>query len=134
MECSMRTVFTIWNDRIAPVFDVAGHALVVISENGATLARENIVLPAGSALAKIASLAEARTNVLVCGAISRPARCAAIAYGIEVHPFIAGSVPEVIEAWLQGRIGEGAFAMPGCGHRQTCLRRRSRSGGAETPE
>lgn len=130
----MRTVFTVWNDRIAPVFDVAGHALVVVSENGATLARETLPLPAGSALAKIASLAEARTNVLVCGAISRPARCAAIACGIEVHPFIAGSVAEVVEAWLQGRIGESAFAMPGCGRRQGCLRRRNPGREPETSD
>jgi len=127
----MRTVFTIWHDRIAPVFDVAGQALLVVSENGATLAQENLVLSAGSAAAKVASLAEARANVLICGAISRPARFAAIAYGIEVHSFIAGSVREVIEAWLEGRLGENAFAMPGCGRKGCQGRKRcGRTGGS----
>ena len=125
----MRTVFTIWNDRIAPVFDVAGQALLVVSENGATLAEDHLVLPASSAMAKVISLAEARADVLVCGAISQPARCAANAYGIEVHSFIAGTVQEVIQAWLEGRLGEGAFAMPGCGGKQGCHGRRSRGGG-----
>lgn len=114
----MRAVFTIWNDRIAPVFDVAGQALIIVSENGATLAEENLLLSAGSVMAKIASLAEARANVLICGAISRPARFAAIAYGIEVHPFIAGTVQEIIQAWFEDRLGESAFAMPGCLHKQ----------------
>ena len=121
----MRAVFTIWNDRIAPVFDVAGEGLVVESESGAALAQENMELPAASAVAKIASLANAGADVLVCGAISRPARLAAVASGIEVHSFIAGGVREVIEAWLEGRLGEDAFAMPGCG-RKGFRRRRNR--------
>ena len=120
----MRTVFTIWNDRIAPVFDVAGQALVVVSENGATTAEEHLGLPAGSAMTKIASLAEARVDVLICGAMSRPARFAALAYGIEVHSFIAGTVREVIEAWLEGRLAESVFAMPGCHRKRGCYRKR----------
>jgi predicted Fe-Mo cluster-binding NifX family protein len=120
----MRAVFTIWNDRIAPVFDVAGQALVVVLENGATLDEEDLLLPASSALAKVASLAEARVNVLICGAISRPACFAAKACGIEVHSFIAGTVREVIEAWLHGRLEDSVFAMPGCGRKNACRRRR----------
>ena len=119
----MRAVFTIWNERIAPVFDVAGQALVVIVENGGTLPEEGLVLPAGSALAKVASLAQARADVLICGAISRPTCLAAKACGIEVHSFIAGTVREVIEAWLEGRIEESVFAMPGCGLKKGCRRR-----------
>jgi predicted Fe-Mo cluster-binding NifX family protein len=128
----MRAVFTIWKDRIAPVFDVAGQALViVVLENGATLAEETLVLPAGSALAKVTSLTDARADVLICGAISRPASCAARASGIKVHPFIAGTVREVVEAWLTGRLEESAFAMPGCGSKHTCHRILSRSGDPE---
>ena len=52
----MRAVFTIWNDRIAPVFDVAGQALVVVLENGAPLTEEILLLPAGSVMAKVAPL------------------------------------------------------------------------------
>lgn len=127
----MRAVFTIWNDRIAPVFDVAGQALVVVLENGAPLAEEILVLPASSALAKVASLAGARANVLICGAISRPASYAAKASGIEVHSFVAGTVREVIEAWLTGRLEESVFAMPGCGRKHHCRRRRTRGAAPE---
>ncbi len=121
----MRVVFTIWNDRIAPVFDVAGQALVVVLENGATLAEVDLLLPAGSAMAKVASLAEVQADVLICGAISRPACFAAKACGIEVHSFIAGAVHEVIEAWLNGRLKDSVFAMPGCGRKKACCRRRA---------
>ena len=120
----MRAVFTIWNDRIAPVFDVAGQALMVVSEHGAAVAEESLVLPAGSALAKVDFLAEAGANILICGAISRPACFAAKGCGMELHSFIAGTVREVIEAWLNGRLADSAFAMPGCGRIQACRRRR----------
>ena len=123
----MRTVFTIWNDRIAPVFDVAGQALVVVSEHGAPHAEVHLVLPAGSAAAKVAYLAEAQVDALICGAISRPARLAALAYGIEVHSFIAGPLREVIGAWLEGRLAESVFAMPGCHGKRGCPRRKCAS-------
>ena len=64
--------------------------------------------------------------MLICGAISRPASVAAKSCGIEVHSFIAGTVREVIEAWLAGRLEERVFAMPGCGRKHGCHRRLSR--------
>ena len=128
----MRAVLTTWNDRIAPVFDVAGHALVIVYENGTLLAEEILAVSNDSVMAKVADLAEAKANVLICGAISRPARFAANAYGIEVHSFIAGTVREVIQAWLAGRLGESAFAMPGCARKHTCPGRRHRAKAKES--
>lgn len=130
----MRTVLTTWNSRIAPVFDVAGQALLVVSEDGASLSERILVLPRGSAMEKVAFLAEVGADVLICGAISRPARCAANGCGIEVYGFIAGDVREVLRALLEERLRDGTFAMPGCGRNQGCGRRRSRGGrGAARP-
>lgn len=125
----MRIVLTIWNARIAPVFDVAGQALIVVSENGAALSEESLELNGVSAMAKIARLAEVQADVLICGAISRQALSVANASGIEVHSFISGDVREVLQAWLEGRLGEIAFAMPGCGQKQGGYRRRGRGRG-----
>jgi len=116
----MRTMLTIWNARIAPVFDVAGQAMLIVSENGTALSEENLTLPGGSAMAKVSFLAEAQVNVLICGAISRPACFAANAYGMEVYSFIAGNVREVILALHEGRLRESVFAMPGCGRKRGC--------------
>lgn len=124
----MRTVLTTWNSRIAPVFDVAGQALLVVSENGAAVSERTLVLPDGSPMEKVAFLAEVRADVLICGAISRPARCAANGCGIEVYGFIAGNVREVIQACLEGRLRDSTFAMPGCGRIQGCGGRRGRGG------
>ena len=125
----MRTVLTIWNARIAPVFDVAGEALLVVSENGVVLSENHLVLPGGTAMDKVAFLVEVRTDTLVCGAMSRPARFAADVQGIEVYSFIAGGVREIIQACLEGRLRETVFAMPGCGSNQGCRGRRGRGGG-----
>ena len=125
----MRMVLTIWNTRIAPVFDVAGQVLLVETENGTALTEHHLTLPGGSGLGKVACLAEAGTDMLICGAISRPARLAANAYGIEVYSFIAGNVREILQACLEGRLKESAFAMPGCGRKQGCHGRRGHGGG-----
>lgn len=131
----MRTVLTTWNSRIAPVFDVAGQALLVMSEDGSILSERNLLLPGGSAMEKVALLAEVRADVLICGAISRPAWCAANSCGIEVYGFIAGDVREVLRALLKGRLRDSAFAMPGCGSNQGCGRRRGLGGRAiELPD
>lgn len=126
----MRAVLTIWNQRIAPVFDVAGQALLVVSEDGAAYTEEILMLTKSSALAKVASLADAQADVLICGAISRPARSAADTFGIKVHAFIAGSVCEVVQAWLGGRLDDSYFAMPGCGCKRSCCGKRIRGGGS----
>lgn len=120
----MRAAFTVWNDRIAPVFDVARQALVVASDKDAAPARKIYPLSKSSVLAKMASLVDLQVDVLICGAISRPARSAAESFGIEVHPFIAGSVGDVVQAWFDGRLGESCFAMPGRGCKESCCRKR----------
>ncbi len=122
----MKTVFTTWNGRIAPVFDVAGRAVLVITKNATLLSETPLVLPGGSVMEKISFLADSGTDILVCGAISRQAMRLVMAYGITVHPFIAGPVPDVIQAWLEDSLDQNQFAMPGCGRRMRCRGRRGR--------
>jgi predicted Fe-Mo cluster-binding NifX family protein len=128
----MKTAFAAWNNRIAPVFDVARHIHIVESESGQIVgeAREELTddVPARKAL----HLAELDIGTLVCGAISRPLQAMVAAYGIRVVPFVAGDLREVIDAWLSGRLEKDVFAMPGC-----CNRGRHRShvpGGSEQEE
>jgi predicted Fe-Mo cluster-binding NifX family protein len=126
----MRTAFAAWNDRIAPVFDVARHIHIVETESGRIVeeAWEELTddVPARKAL----HLAELDIGTLVCGAISRPLQEMLAAQGIRVVSFVAGDLREVIEAWRRGRLEKDVFAMPGC-----CGRGRSRApGGPEREE
>lgn len=119
----MIAAFTVWNSRIAPVFDVARQ--VIILEGDATGDGQIVSLDNCSPQEKIRRLEEAGVNQLICGAISRPLCRLAQSRGIQVLPFVTGDQSDVVEAWKKGCLQEGAFAMPGCG------RRRKRRGGCQ---
>jgi predicted Fe-Mo cluster-binding NifX family protein len=110
----MRAAFAVWNERIAPVFDVAGQLYLVEAENGSIVHEGRERLPCGEPAGKATRLSEMKLEVLVCGAISRPLQVMIEAYGIKVIPFIAGELHEIVRAFLSGTIGNGLFNMPGC--------------------
>ena len=113
----MKTAFTYWNNRIAPVFDTARQIRVIETESGQiireTLETMKFDLPVQKAL----RLSELGITTLVCGAISKPLNEIVTAYGIRVISFVAGERQEVINAWHTGNLEPGTFAMPGCGER-----------------
>lgn len=119
-EQIMRTAITIWNNRVSPVFDVTASAMIFDSEGMDVRSSENLQLSEDNAIVKIARLVESQVDVLVCGAISRDARTAAVGAGIKVYAFIAGDVTEVLQALLNGRLNGVDYAMPGCGCRNQC--------------
>jgi predicted Fe-Mo cluster-binding NifX family protein len=113
----MKTAFAVWNDRIAPVFDVARKIHIVESESGRIVGEAQEELTDDVPARKARHLAELKIGTLVCGAISRPLQEMVSAYGTRVLPFVAGDLREVIAAWLRGRLEQDVFAMPGCGNR-----------------
>lgn len=111
----MRVAFAVWNDRIAPVFDVVREVRLADFESGRVVREETLYpLQEGSLTEKAVWLAELKVEVLVCGAISRPLQSVVAGYGIQVVPFLAGNLQEIIRAWLDGTLESGHFAMPGC--------------------
>jgi predicted Fe-Mo cluster-binding NifX family protein len=116
---SMKTAFAYWDNRIAPVFDTARHLHLVDSKPGKIVSEKQELSSDSLPTQKARNLVDLGIETLVCGAISKPMLMLIRSYGIRVHPFIAGDLQEVVQAWLSGRIGSDAFAMPGC-----CRRRR----------
>jgi predicted Fe-Mo cluster-binding NifX family protein len=127
----MKAAFTIWDGRIAPVFDVAGQ-IVVIQRSDPSSTQQCTCLPTGSATEKILFLHQQQIDVLVCGAMTQSTQLIAEAHGIEVLPFIAGCQQEVIKCWLNDQPFEQHFAMPGCNGRCRQTRRRCRRGRGKT--
>jgi predicted Fe-Mo cluster-binding NifX family protein len=119
----MKTAFAYWDNRIAPVFDIARQIHVVEAESGRIVAETEEVLTDDLPVQKVIRLAELGVGTLVCGAISRPLHELVAAYGIEVIPFVAGDLCEVIQAWLSDNLEHDTFAMPGCCGRGLGLRR-----------
>jgi len=125
----MKVAIPHWQGRVSPVFDVAGNMLVVDIDDGVEHARRDVVLDVEDLQGRAARLTESGVNVLVCGAISRPLEMAVSAAGIEVIPQTCGDVERVLAAFINGRLNQGAFLMPGCcGRRRRFRAGRRRSG------
>ncbi len=119
----MKIAFSSWNNRIAPVFDVARQIILMEVESGRVTSKTEAELPIDNPGEKAQRLAWLGVNTLVCGAVSRFMHELISSHGITVIPFIAGDLQEVIRAWEEKRLDETSFAMPGC-----CTRLRRRSG------
>jgi len=115
----MKTAFSVWEQRIAPVFDTSRQIHLVESE-GSRITAENEYLVSGNAVPqKVKWLARQGVSTLVCGAVSRPLQEQLFAAGIKVVPFVAGDLSRVIQALFDGSLKGSAFMMPGCcGRRQ----------------
>jgi len=125
----MKTAITTWNNRVSPVFDVTGKALLYVSEGERICSEQQLLLPDCCVAEKVACLVDAGTDVLICGAISRDAHSTATNAGIKVYPFISGDVQEILHACLSGKLVEGGFAMPGCACKLACSERRKHGRG-----
>ena len=119
----MKTAFAYWDDRIAPVFDIARRIHVVEADSGQIVAETGEVLADDLPVQKALRLVELGVGTLVCGAISRSFQEMIAAYGIQVIPFVAGDLSEVIQAWLSGNLESDIFVMPGCSGRGRGRRR-----------
>ncbi len=110
-----KTAFAYWENRIAPVFDNARQIhLVEIDDAGQIIRETQELLPDDQPVQRALRLAELSIDTLVCGALSRPLHGILHAYGIQVVPFVAGELQQIIEAWLSGNLHNETFAMPGC--------------------
>lgn len=117
----MIVAISVWNQRIAPVFDVSRMALLCLTQHGRMIQEYREGLPSADPVGKIHKLLSLKTDVLICGAISRNILELAEMHGIATFPFTTGGVEEVKTAYLQDRLAESGFARPGC-----CRRRRRR--------
>lgn len=117
----MKAAITEWQGRVAPVFDVAGTALIIQADGQ----KESVSMPTDSPQSNLAFLKERQVNVLICGAISRQVQAYAESLGIRVTPFISGEVSNVWNAWKNGKLDEACYSMPGCRH---CRRKQGQCG------
>lgn len=115
----MKIAIARWQDRISPVFDVSDRLCLIHIEGQREVSREDILLRIHDPFGRAKEIAELGTNVLLCGAISDVLENAILAAGVQVFGFLCGNLDTVIPAFLQGRLNDGRFFMPGCyRHRQ----------------
>lgn len=110
----MRTALSIWNNRIAPLFDVARHLWVVELSAGRITGQTAAQFPDDNLLDRVMQLRGLQVEQLVCGAITRSAAELLTSSGIRVNSFIAGEVDQILLAVQAGRLGDEKLKMPGC--------------------
>ncbi|MGI5870026.1 MAG: NifB/NifX family molybdenum-iron cluster-binding protein [Kiritimatiellia bacterium] len=115
----MKTAISIFQNRIAPVFDTAQDICLVERDDVGAPTKTFRRFDGNDPQGKVAWLVEANVQTLVCGAISQPLQLALETAGIAVVPFVCGDLDAIIAAQADNTLGTPAFAMPGC-----CGRRR----------
>ncbi len=114
----MKLAIATWNNRVAPVFDVAGSVTLVKIQGGTIIERREVSMDRYDSSAKVRFLLEEGVHELVCGAISRDVEGLVRESGIRLFPFIAGDTEAVIQAWMGRQLDSSAYWMPGCGRRR----------------
>lgn len=115
---------------VAAVADFADKLLLVDVEGEREAGRKSVGFNLPIVPSKVAVLDDNNVDTLICGAVSRSFAAMVIHYGIELVPFISGSVEDVLNAYLRGSLSDPQFFMPG--HRRGmrwCSGRRCRRHG-----
>jgi predicted Fe-Mo cluster-binding NifX family protein len=111
---SMQVALTIWQGRISPLFDTSRRLLIAQIEQGRVIAKRYEPFDCESAFSRAARLHDLGIDLLICGGISDLFANLIDVHGIEIIPFAAGAVDEILQACLNGNIDQKRFRMPGC--------------------
>ena len=110
----MKIAIPIYNSNVSNVFDFSNRLLLVEIENGKEANRSEVALNSPLLLQRASQLKGLEVDVLVCGAISRILANMVTTSGIQVLPYVTGSIDDVLQAYLTGQLVKPEFAMPGC--------------------
>ena len=113
----MKVALTVWEDRISPLFDSTLMLLIVDIESCRIIERHLEPFESNSPFSRAAKLDDLGVKVLICGGISGFFANLIEAHRIQIIPFVAGAVDEVLEAYMTGTLFTKKFQMPGCGFR-----------------
>ena len=111
----MKVALTEWEGRISPLFDSARTLLIADIERGRIAGTQRAFFESESGFSRAARLDELGVDVLICGGISDCYSRLIEGRKIRVISFAAGSVDEVLDAYMEGILLEERFRMPGCG-------------------
>jgi predicted Fe-Mo cluster-binding NifX family protein len=121
----MRVAIPLWQGRVSPVFDEATRLLLVDISNRREQRRHEEFLGAQNPFERARLLPKLGVDLLICGMISQIQQNALASAGVRIIPHICGSMEDVINAFLDGRIENGALRMPGCGNPKRMRHRRN---------
>ncbi|MBN2041466.1 MAG: hypothetical protein JW864_15615 [Spirochaetes bacterium] len=106
----------IHNNRISPLFDVAGK--FVILDSSQPEVKSYIDTTGLSGMSIIEKLKEHQVSTVICSAISKIYARALRRNNIGLVYGIIGSIDEIIDAYCNNKLCGSHFAMPGCRHKK----------------
>ena len=109
----MKLAIPVSKGRVSTAFDFARDALLLDYEDGREVSRTELVLKEEIPVNRARRLESLGVRVLICGAISRSLAEHLTSVGIDVIPFVSGTVEEVLAAYLAGEVESAQFLMPG---------------------
>lgn len=124
----MKLAISVWNDRIAPVFDASRSAVVYSFQTDGSVEKKIFSLFQETVNEKVKFLHENGITALICGAISEKGSREILSKGIELFPFVAGDITDVLNAWTN-RSSKIEYSMPGCRFAGKRFRKQRRCGG-----
>lgn len=117
----MRIGLSVWRGRIAPVCDVSICILIVeIADKQVVHCHEEMIRQCDP-IHKARLIKALNIDTLICGAISRFLEGYLNNRGVSVLARTCGQIEAVINAYLNGKIKDQDYVMPGC-----CRGKRSR--------
>jgi predicted Fe-Mo cluster-binding NifX family protein len=108
--------------------DHAGRCYVFTVVDGVLTDRQDVVLQAGLS-GRARQLVELGVDQLICGALSCRLMDLLDAGGVAVTANICGDVEQVLQAFIEKRLTDDQFLMPGCCGRRRHFRRRRHGSG-----
>ena len=109
----MKVAVPVWEGKVSPVLDTAKRLLVVDAHGGNIVSRTEVPI-GGKSPQERANDIKRHTDVLICGALSRPIESCLTSIGIEVFPWVMGDAVRLIEICVNGIIPGPEYYMPGC--------------------
>ena len=126
-ETKRKIAVTVWEHRVSPVFDSARTLLIAEIQGDAVVSTSFLTFDPDRPLELLQMLQAQKVMLLICGAVSEGPASMLEAAGLELIPFIAGDVQQVLASYLQGEPLGAEFRMPGCG-KNICCRGKIRRG------
>jgi len=122
----MRIALPTWRQRISPVLDTATLFRFVDVEGGCQTAWQELPWNGTEHVGRVQFLMGFGTDIVICCAVSRRLQVEIEACGIHVLAHTCGPVDDVVAAYLQNRLTDEVFRMPGCRRLPDCTERKIR--------
>jgi predicted Fe-Mo cluster-binding NifX family protein len=110
----MRIAIPIWENKVSPVMDTASRLLIIETDGQKEITRFETYLEEQDISRRCHRIQSLEIDVLICGAICRSFSEMLRASDILIVSEISGLVEDVLKAYLQGKLADSKFFMPGC--------------------